>query len=197
MPPDTARTRAKLLDAARAEFAEHGIAGARVDRIALRAGVNKERIYAYFGNKEQLFQHVLSESLQELTAVVTMSSDDPAEYVAQIYDFYCARPELLRLLLWEALYYGHEPIPDEDRRATSYAVKLQEFAEQLGVQPTPDVAQLLFSLIGVAAWQSTMPQMARIILGTETESEQAQARRREHLVEFTRQSIAAVKQPQG
>ncbi|GCD98309.1 MULTISPECIES: TetR/AcrR family transcriptional regulator [Embleya] len=194
MPPDTARTRAKLLDAARAEFAEHGIAGARVDRIALRAGVNKERIYAYFGNKEQLFQHVLTESLQELNTVVTMPNDDPAEYIAQVYDFYCARPELLRLLVWEALYYGHDPVPDEERRVTSYAAKLQEFADHLGVKPSPDVAQLLYSLIGVAAWQQTMPQMSRVLLGADSESEEARANRRKHLIEFTRASIASMKQ---
>ena len=191
MPPDTARTRAKLLTAARTEFAEHGIAGARVDRIALRAGVNKERIYAYFGNKEQLFQHVLSESLQEMTNVVTMPHDDPAEYVAQFYDFLCARPDLLRLLLWESLYYGNSPIPDEERRATSYAVKLQEFAEHLGVQRSTDVAHVLFSLIGAAAWQSTMPQMARVLLGPQASDEESRAQRRKHLVEFTKQIVAA------
>jgi AcrR family transcriptional regulator len=193
MPPDTARTRAKLLDAARAEFAEHGIAGARVDRIALRAGVNKERIYAYFGNKEQLFQHVLSESLQELTTAVTAPSADPADYVGHVYDFVRDRPELLRLLLWEGLYYGTEPIPDEDRRAAAYQGKVAELAEHLGLKPGPEAARLLFTLLGAAAWHSTMPQLARVLLGPEAESTEGQAAQRQYLVDFTRQAVEAAR----
>jgi AcrR family transcriptional regulator len=47
--------RARLLDAAFEEFAQHGLAGARVDRIAEAAQANKGLIYVYYGNKEQLF----------------------------------------------------------------------------------------------------------------------------------------------
>lgn len=61
---DTARTRQLLLDAAVEEFAEHGPEGARVARVATRAGVNKERIYQYFGNKQKLFVAVLESELQ-------------------------------------------------------------------------------------------------------------------------------------
>ena len=56
-------TREKLLLAATAEFAAHGAAGARIDRIAERAGVNKRMIYAYFGSKERLLETVLEHSL--------------------------------------------------------------------------------------------------------------------------------------
>ena len=52
---DPARTRARILDAARVEFARRGLAGARVDQITARAGSNKRMIYYYFGNKEALF----------------------------------------------------------------------------------------------------------------------------------------------
>jgi AcrR family transcriptional regulator len=52
---DTAKTKRLLLDAAVDEFAAHGPEGARIDRIAAAAGVNKERIYPYFGGKQQLF----------------------------------------------------------------------------------------------------------------------------------------------
>ena len=49
-------TKRRLLDAATAEFAERGFAGARIDRIAERAGTNKRMIYAYFGDKDQLLE---------------------------------------------------------------------------------------------------------------------------------------------
>ncbi|HEY3483203.1 MAG TPA: TetR family transcriptional regulator, partial [Streptomyces sp.] len=49
---DAAETKRRLLAAATEEFAERGIAGARVDRIAAAAGCNKAMIYSYFGSKD-------------------------------------------------------------------------------------------------------------------------------------------------
>src|SRR5438045_3326063 len=54
-PRDPERTRAVILNAAIAEFTSKGLSGARIDRIAKRAGVNKRMIYYYFGNKEGLY----------------------------------------------------------------------------------------------------------------------------------------------
>ncbi len=48
-----------LLQAAIAEFAEHGLSGGRVDRIAKRAKLNKQAIYYYFKSKEALFAAAL------------------------------------------------------------------------------------------------------------------------------------------
>jgi len=56
---DPQGTRTKLLNAARREFAANGLNGARVDAIAARSGVNKQLLYYYFGNKENLFIAVL------------------------------------------------------------------------------------------------------------------------------------------
>ena len=56
---DPAATRRKLLTAARREFASSGLAGARVDEIAARAGVNKQLVYHYFGDKDALYLAVL------------------------------------------------------------------------------------------------------------------------------------------
>ena len=59
---DADRSQAIILNAARNEFAEHGMGGARVDRIAERAGLNKRLIYYYFDDKEKLFQTVLEQA---------------------------------------------------------------------------------------------------------------------------------------
>ncbi|MFZ1908100.1 MAG: helix-turn-helix domain-containing protein, partial [Burkholderiales bacterium] len=48
---DSERMRQRILEAATADFARHGLAGARVDRIAARAGANKRMLYYYFGSK--------------------------------------------------------------------------------------------------------------------------------------------------
>ncbi|HUV29997.1 MAG TPA: TetR/AcrR family transcriptional regulator [Acidobacteriota bacterium] len=61
LDPDTGpslSTRERIIIAARAEFARHGPAGARVERIARNAGVNKAMIYYHFNSKDQLYQAV-------------------------------------------------------------------------------------------------------------------------------------------
>jgi len=45
----------KILKAALVEFAEYGLAGARVDRISKRAGVNKAMLYYHFSSKDNLY----------------------------------------------------------------------------------------------------------------------------------------------
>jgi len=59
---DPEHSRARILAAAHAEFAQHGFDGARVDRIAALAGINKRMLYHYFGNKDVLFRVVLEEN---------------------------------------------------------------------------------------------------------------------------------------
>ena len=61
-------TRKKLLSAARREFAKSGLAGARVDEIAARAGVNKQLLYHYFGDKDALYLAVLEWVYEEIRA---------------------------------------------------------------------------------------------------------------------------------
>lgn len=73
---DAERTRARLLAAARTEFAEHGMGGARVDRIASSAGVNKERIYGIFGSKEKLFAAVVAEAFGDHAVRVGLPGAD-------------------------------------------------------------------------------------------------------------------------
>ena len=59
-------TRDKILDTARDEFAQSGLDGARVDRIAERAGVNKAMIYYHFKSKEDLYQVVIEQHFEEI-----------------------------------------------------------------------------------------------------------------------------------
>ena len=59
-PRDADATRTRILEAASSEFGALGIAGARIDRIAEKAGANKAMIYRYFGNKDDLFDAVFT-----------------------------------------------------------------------------------------------------------------------------------------
>ncbi|MFF9769105.1 TetR family transcriptional regulator [Streptomyces sp. NPDC014636] len=103
MPRDSSATKARLLDAAFTEFAAYGIAGARVDRIAENAGANKRLIYAYFGNKEQLFDEVLRRAMAAGAESVPFDVDDLPGYAGAIFDHLVARPDLMRLRLWKLL----------------------------------------------------------------------------------------------
>lgn len=92
-----------MLDAALAEFAEHGIAGARVDRIAAASKTNKAQMYAYFGSKDGLFDAVFAEQLTTIVDVVPLTADDLPGYAIALYDEYIERPELIRLATWARL----------------------------------------------------------------------------------------------
>lgn len=99
----SAETQSRILAAATAEFAERGLAGGRVDRIAAAAGANKERIYAYFGSKEDLFDATVEAIIGELLDTVPFDALDLPAYAGKMYDFTLAHPSLVRLALWYSL----------------------------------------------------------------------------------------------
>lgn len=112
MARDAQETRRKLLEAAAVEFSAYGIAGARVDRIATTAGVNKAMIYSYFGNKEQLFDAVFETQVVASTVGgVPVTPDDLPGYAGRLFDHYQAHPEVTRLANWHRLERGAGAVP--------------------------------------------------------------------------------------
>ena len=72
MPPKLSNDRAlRIGAAAREEFAKRGYAGARVEQIARRAGVNKQLLFYYYHSKRGLFQTVLTQAAGELENALT------------------------------------------------------------------------------------------------------------------------------
>src|SRR5882724_2004178 len=69
---NTAELRGEILEAARAEFASYGLAGARIDRIARTANASKERLYAHFGDKETLFREVVAADSAEFFRAISL-----------------------------------------------------------------------------------------------------------------------------
>jgi AcrR family transcriptional regulator len=111
MARDAQETRRRLLEAASQEFAQRGIAGARVDRIAEVAGTNKAMIYNYFGNKDQLFETVFNEQVVKTVNDVPLDPDDLPGYAGMLFDYHQTRPEALRLFIWNMLERGAESVP--------------------------------------------------------------------------------------
>lgn len=110
-------TRRRILDAALAEFATRGTGGARVDRIAWVAGVNKAMIYYHFSSKEELYHTVLDEFFYDVVSrirseVGTESDlDDSLRVLAEHYnDIFAAHTSVLQLMLRE-LANPDSPVP--------------------------------------------------------------------------------------
>lgn len=104
-PRNAADTQQKILAAARVEFARHGFAGARMDRIIKRAGTNPRMIYHYFGSKEGLYVTVLEEALGDLRREelkIDVEHLAPLEGLMQLFDFmgshFESNAHLVRLL---------------------------------------------------------------------------------------------------
>ena len=152
---DTDRTKRLLLDAATAEFSEHGLAGARVDRIAAAAGVNKERIYQYFGKKDDLFAAVLAARLRTSMDEVPMrgvGADAVGDYAGRLFDHHLVDGVIPRLVFWEGLERGAATAADA-ARAEYHAQKVERFRELLPGVDRDAAGELLLTIVSlVNAW---------------------------------------------
>lgn len=98
--------RQRLLAAARAEFARHARAGARTERIAQAAAVNKQLIHYYFRTKQGLYDAVLEEAGQEVASALAnlpLAGLTAVERLRRLvkaqFDYLAQHPELTRLLV--------------------------------------------------------------------------------------------------
>jgi AcrR family transcriptional regulator len=107
-PDDTKR---RILAAAKVEFAKKGLGGARVDDIAARAKANKRMMYHYFGNKDDLFAHVVEGAyaeFREREAALELDALDPVAaikaLIAFIWKYFLDNPEFITLVNSENLH---------------------------------------------------------------------------------------------
>lgn len=170
---DPDATKARIFAAATAEFAAYGIAGARIDRIAREARANKQLIYAYFGNKAELFAQVLERSLVELAAEIPVDTEDPETWADRLLAYHSSHPELTRLMLWEGLEYGSgTTLPQEGERSRHYGRKVAAFTEaqrQGTVSAAVPAGDLVLLLIGLVILPNVVPQMRRLLSGAADE----------------------------
>ncbi|GAB3150531.1 TetR family transcriptional regulator [Amycolatopsis stemonae] len=192
---DVEGTKRRIQEAALAEFSRFGAAGTTIDRIAKRAGVNRERVYKYYGDKAALFSNVVRDELDKLAADVPLRQvtgpDDLADFAGLSFDYLREHPDVARLVLWEGLA-DSGAVQDETARTGLYVGKARAVAEAQRsglIDSSIDPAHLVFLLIALAVQWWATPQMARMLAtGQEDDSP---ARRREAVVQAARR-IAAV-----
>jgi TetR/AcrR family transcriptional regulator len=102
------RTQQQILTAAEAEFADKGLAGARVDVIAEESGVNKQMIYYYYGSKDDLYLAVLERAyaaMRQSERELNLADLNPIEAMTRLvqfkFDYYARHPAIIRLLAAE------------------------------------------------------------------------------------------------
>ncbi|MCF8604276.1 TetR family transcriptional regulator [Gordonia sp. HY442] len=152
MPPDSTETKRRILIAAQREFADFGLAGARIDRIAESARANKRSIYMHFGPKETLFDMIVSGVLAAMAEAVQFTPDDLTGYATRLFDYLQAEPDALRLTAWANL---ERPTATADE-ADTYSRKVDALSLRFGDHAT-DVLALILGL--VTAWASASPAL--------------------------------------
>ena len=110
---DPEGVRRDIVAVARAEFAEKGLSGARVDEIAAKTSNSKRMIYYYFGDKEGLYRAVLEEAYARIRAFersLELDALDPREAMARLtaftFDYHADNPDFVRLVMIENIHHG-------------------------------------------------------------------------------------------
>lgn len=178
---DTERTRRLLLESATAEFSASGPDGARVDRIAAQAGVNKERIYQYFGSKDALFDAVIAHALGAVTADVPLSGSGPeaiGDYAAALLERIVAHPELGRLIAWEGLVRGTE-VEAREERWRHCQDKITAVEAALPGVSARQAGHLLLTIVTLTDGWRVFPQLGAMFVEDGIRPEAQEERRRE------------------
>ncbi|GAA5031192.1 TetR/AcrR family transcriptional regulator [Microbacterium fluvii] len=164
MPWDTDATRARLLGSATTHFAADGYAGARVDAIARTAGVNKERIYPYFGDKAGLFAAVVAAQVEHFLHGIELTG--PGEQAVGVlagilFDRAHEDPRLPRLLAWESLELD-EPVAAV-ARAKGCAEMVDTLRRLLPGLGREEAEALLLSVIAIAVLDECLPHLRTLV----------------------------------
>ena len=198
-----------MLAAARQEFARNGLAGARVDEIAARAGVNKQLVYHYFGDKDALYLAVLEgvyEEIREQEYKLNLEGLPPRDAIKKLieasFDHLATHPHFIVLLNDEnrggALHVQssrrleamHSPLVSMVSRILRDGERAGIFRK--GVNPV----QLYISIAGLSYFFFSNTPTLSAIFRKDFSSRTARRSRRKHVVDLVLQSLRP-NQPSG
>jgi TetR/AcrR family transcriptional regulator len=197
------QTRARILDAATSEFSANGLAGARTERIAEAAGVNKALLYYYFRNKEALYTATLDEVVNRiaLTSMSVFTTDWSAgerllRSALNHFDRIYSQPvfqtlvqqEMIRLRRGET----NAPSPLVEKLFRPMGERMLAAAEEgirSGELVPVDCSQLMYSLLGPNAFYFLSGPLMQLITKTDPFQPSALEFRRKAAVDFLGQAI--------
>lgn len=191
---DADRSQQIILAAACDEFAQHGLAGARVDRIAERAGLNKRLIYYYFTSKDELFLAVLEAAYADIRAAeqqLHLTDMPPPQAIRRLTEFtwnyYLEHPEFLTLLNSENLEHGRHLAQSSRARKTNLPL-IETLAEILErgrregqFRGGIDAMQLYVSIAGMAYFYLNNKHTLSAIFGRDLMTPKALQERLSHM----------------
>ena len=161
-PRNPQQTRQRILQAAQQEFAEHGPAGARVDQVARRAGVNKRMIYHYFDSKDGLFRAVLSSVLADAMAEIDSDGGDLVQHLTLL----ARQEDVLRLWVWEALA-ATSSVPAD----SAWGTLLDQLGSELrGAAVDDATGHSLLALLAVALVPAVLGPLSSRVTGLDATS---------------------------
>lgn len=138
-PHDAEATREDILEAATEEFADKGLSGARIDKIAARTSTSKRMIYYYFGSKDALYRAVLEREysrIRRAEASIALDQLAPhkalAELIRQTFDAHLERPNFIRLVMNENIHRAEhlKHVPGLKRLNARMIASLAEILER-------------------------------------------------------------------
>lgn len=201
--PGKRATLARILAAAKDEFAVNGLSGARVDAIAQAAGVTKQLVYHYFEGKEKLFAAVLAEQsarvMTELVALDVSHLPPPQAmrtFLNHMFDQYDVDPQLRSLSQEGSRYHESHEIPGDKFQAMAPAlVAAMQAILQRGVASghfRAGVDVRVFAAIAalVTSGGFTNRFMLSVLAGFDTTSAEGAARWRTQSADFVLASIS-------
>lgn len=193
---DAERTQLTILAAGEDEFADKGLAGARVDAIAEQAGANKRMLYYYFGSKEDLYVAVLERAYGEMRQAengLNLANLEPLDAIRRLvefkFDYYRYHPRMIRLLAGENMQKA--TFLKRSRRLREMQNSLDivlhavlEAGEKKGlVKPGIDPLQLYISIAGLSYFYFSNAATLSTAFGRELMDTVELTARRAHAVE--------------
>lgn len=194
---DADRSQQTILLAARDEFALYGLAGARVDRIAERADINKRLIYYYFKSKDDLFLAVLENTYADIRAAeqqLHLDEMDPVEAIRELVSFtwhyYLEHPEFISLLNSENQHNAaHLKKSSRIQEMNSPLVQMLDTVLERGrrqelFRAGIDPIQLYISIASICYFYLSNNQTLSTIFGRDLRAPKAMAQRLSHMTDM-------------
>jgi TetR/AcrR family transcriptional regulator len=197
-------TKARLLEAARLEFSEKGLSGARVNDIAERARVNKQLLYYYFGDKESLYAAVLKQAYEEICAreeELNLTELPPAaainRFIEFTFDYLTDNRYFVALLIDENFHKarhvrGSRDLQDMHRRLRESIGGILARGERDSVfRAGIDPIELYISIASLCYFYYSNIHTLSAIFGRGLSERSEISRRRQHVIDFVNAYLKA------